>query len=135
MKKIFLLLFIACLTTQIAQSAPQDTKIRNEAMSQMRYNNSEYYKKCFALANNFSYDSWFANHLRSSCSEFEAERERVLNIIYHKDYPIEQAALSAKMNQEKLDSYKDIITEYCKYNNSSIAKKDPEACTRAINMF
>ena len=145
MKKVFLLLILGCLTSQIALSASQGTDIKQAAIRKMRQNNSEYFKKCSAIAENFKADSRFSNHLRSTCTDFESERERALSIIYpnssgslresDQSYIINKAKLSAQMNASKLDSYREIVSEYCKYNKSTISKKDPQACTRAFNLF
>ncbi len=145
MKKIFLLLIVGCLTSQMALSASQSSNVRQAAISRMRQNNSAYFKTCSAYAENFKADTRFSNHLRSSCTDFESERERVLSIIYpnsasslqnsSQDFMINKANLSARLNASKLSSYKEIIDEYCKYNMSALAKKDPQACVRAKKLF
>lgn len=145
MRSFLLFLLIICLSSQVVIGASFSNAQRQEVLSKMRKDNSAYYKKCSAIAENFKYDSRFSNHLRSSCTDFESERERVLSIIYPNNvsslrgsdlsYIINKANLSAKMNASKLNSYKEIISEYCKYNSAALAKKDPQACTRVNSLF
>lgn len=145
MKNLLLLFVLTAMTVQISVGASFENNQRMEVINKMKRDNSNYYRKCSALAENFKYDHRFFNHLRSSCTDFESERERVLSIIYpssnsslpesNKNYIYNKARLSAQLNSDKLNSYRTIISEYCRYNSSTLAKKDPQACTRVKNLY
>ena len=144
MKKLFLFLTLISLTCQVAFGA-SDSQDSQDIIRKMRKNNSDYYKKSFALSELFKYDARFAIYLRSSWTESESERERLLNIIYSDSSDLSpelkanrlssKASLAAKMNSDKFASYSYIINEYCRYNRYKNPERSNEACKIAKRAF
>lgn len=126
MKKLLLILLLLAGTS----FADEITNV-NQAYQQ-------YHNKCMAISRNFKADNTFSNYLLNKCLLFESDRARMVSAVYpsvnyvpenvKKNYPTLKAQFVDSLNSRELANYKALITEYCKYNQYKLVKKDPTAC-------
>ena len=138
MKKYILTLLITFLTLNCVYAKGSENPGK-KAMQAMVKSHKYLHEVCTKAANNFRFDHQFAGYLRGRCLLYESDRQRLLNNIfpvtnhgeedYIDNYPVLMSDFAIKMNNNEIESYKTIISEYCKHNKYKFAKKDPQACS------
>ena len=138
MKKILLITFL--LITFAGSVFASDKAERKQAYNAMINSQKFHNEVCQRAADNFRVDHRLAGYIRSTCLMFQSERQRLIETVfpsannvedknYKEDYPILLSNFIININNREIDTYKAIITEYCKYNTYKYVKKDPQACS------
>lgn len=138
MKKIFIKLFIFVLCLQSCCCAKGFDE-RQAATKEMNESLKLQHETCYNISRNFRYDHQFGNYIKYRCQLFESDRQRLINTVfpintnytktYRENYPILKAEFVVNLNNNEIEVYKNIVTEYCKYNAYKFEKNDPQACS------
>jgi len=134
MKKFILITLLITILSQAAFCKAK-TSPSHKAFGDIQKTNSDFYKQCNNLANEFKRDAKFANFMRNNCSDYEFRREKSIIAIYspnsnninnNSNYYANKVEFIKFLNEQNLNINKEIAKEYCKYNR----KKFPEACKK-----
>lgn len=108
---------------------------------EMDKSNLMFKQTCSNVSANFRNDHIFSGYIRNKCMLFETDKARALDVIfplsnkaekrYGQDYYTAKSNFVIAMNGKELNNIKDLVTEYCRYNDYKYAKKNPEACSPA----
>ena len=140
MRNIFLLICILFLFSNAAFS--EEITDKRTAFQTLQQSNLKMHNLCRDLSDNFRRDHQFSYYIKNRCILFESNRQMLLGILYTfpnhyvenftEQYPSLMSSYTQKMNDAETKALKDIVTEYCKYNNHKIYKKSPEACSQTV---
>ena len=138
MKNIVLTALIIILSSSAvfcAQSA-------NEPFREMAVSNRNIHILYVRLADNFKRDGNFSTYLRNRRTLYEADRQRLIGILfpypnpkeagYNEKYPSYVSEYAFKMNERETANLNDIVQEYCKHNVYKLSKKSPQACSEQV---
>lgn len=140
MKNLIVLLLILLSGTFVMA---EDVEIvpKRDAYGNLSDTNSQLRNTCSAVARNFRTDGRFYSYIKDRCMVFEADKQRVIGIVYpfpnHREpgynakYPSYIASYSAALNRNELSQLKGIVNEYCKHNAYRFEKKDAQACSES----
>lgn len=141
MKKVLFILLILVLSSQAVFCANTSDEKKN-AYKTMIQSHKLQHETCLKLIDNFRFDHQFGNYMKYRCQLFESDRQRLLNSVFTitstnnaqgqvENYTSPMSAFVVKLNDNELNTYKNIAQEYCKYNAYKFVKKDPQACSQA----
>lgn len=139
--KNLLLIMILIFGVSVFAEENKTSVTRENAYKQMSQSNLEQHEICKNINRNFKRDSFFTSYMRTRCTQFEAERQQALAVLYpypnrgianyNEKYPILLATYAIKLNKKEIEDYKNVVKEYCTYASRRVTKKDPEVCSES----
>lgn len=136
MKNLILTILILFFSSTIVYSAD------NAPFKEMAISNYNLHVLYVNLADNFRRDGNFSTYLRNRRTLYEADRQRLIGILfpypnpkeagYNEKYPKLVSEYASSINRQETENIKNIVQEYCKHNALKLSRKAPQACSGQV---
>lgn len=141
-KLLSLILLFSILSLPIFAQEAEDVKInKDNAYKEMAKSNAEQHEICRNISRNFRRDNLFTSYMQTRCTQFAAERQHALAVLYpypnkgienyNEKYPVLLSSYAINLNKKEIEDYKNVVKEYCTYAARRVTKKDPEVCSES----